>query len=56
MTVRGLDGQMNAPSFVGVVGKDPAFPYMVLKDGVRVEAAQTMPTEAAIRAGRAAAK
>lgn len=56
MTVRALDGQMNAPSWVGAVGKDPAYPYMVLKDAVRVEAAQTMPTEAVIKAGRAAAK
>ena len=56
MTVRGLDGQMNAPSWVGAIGPDPAYPYMVLKDAVRVGAEQTMPTEAAIRAGRAAAK
>lgn len=56
MTVRGLDGQMNAPSWVGAIGKDPAYPYMVLKDSVRVEAAQTMPTEAQIKAWRAAAR
>jgi hypothetical protein len=41
---------------VGAIGKDPAYPYMVLKDAVRVEAEQTMLTEAAIKAGRAAAK
>ena len=56
MSVRALDGQMNAPAWVGVVGKDPKYAYMVLKDLVRVDADKTMPTEAAIRAGRAAAK
>lgn len=56
MTVRGLDGQMNAPSWVGAIGKDPAYSYMVLKDAVRVEGEQTMPTEAEIKTGRAAAK
>jgi len=56
MTVRGLDGQMNAPSWVGVIAKDPAYPYLVLKDAVRVDAEQTMLSEAAIKAGRAAAK
>ena len=55
MNVRALDGQMNAPAWVGVVGKDPKVPYMVLKDIVRVEADKTMPTEASIKAGRAAA-
>jgi branched-chain amino acid transport system substrate-binding protein len=56
MTVRALDGQMNAPEWVGTVGKDPKYPYMVLKDIVRIDADKTMPTEAAIKAGRAAAK
>ena len=56
MTVRGLDGQMNAPSWVGVLAKDPAYPYMVIKDATRVEGEKTMPTEAAVKAGRAAAK
>lgn len=55
MNVRALDGQMNAPAWVGAVGKDPKYSYMVLKDLVRVEADKTMPTEAAIKAGRAAA-
>ena len=56
MMVRPLDGQMNAPSWVGTVGKNPNYPYMVLKDVVRIEADKTMPSEAAIKAGRAAAK
>ena len=56
MMVRPLDGQMNAPSWVGTVGKNPNYPYMVLKDLVRIEADKTMPSEAAIKAGRAAAK
>ena len=56
MNVRPLDGQMNAASWVGAVGKDPKYPYMVIKDIVRIEAERTMPSEAAIKAGRAAAK
>lgn len=56
MTVRALDGQMNAPAWVGTVGKDAKYPYMVLKDMVRIDADKTMLSEAAIKAGRAAAK
>ncbi len=56
MTVRALDGQMNAPSWVGMLASDPAYPYLVLKDPVRVEGEKTMPTEAYIKAARAAAK
>ena len=56
MSVRALDGQMNSPSFVGTVGKDAKYPYMVLKDVVRIGAERTMPPESLIKAKRAAAK
>lgn len=56
MTVRGLDGQMNAPAWVGEVGKDPKYSHMVLLDPQRIEADKTMLSEDAIKAGRAAAK
>lgn len=56
MRVRALDGQMNAPSWVGTVAKDPKYPYLVMKDLVRIDADKTMPGEDAIKAGRAAAR
>jgi branched-chain amino acid transport system substrate-binding protein len=56
MTVRALDGQMNAPSWVGMLGSDPSYSYLVIKNPVRVEADKTMSTEAYIRAARAATK
>ena len=55
-SVRALDGQMNAASWVGTVSKDPKYPYMVLKDMIRIEADKTMASEASIKAARAAAK
>ena len=56
MNVRSLDGQMNVPSWVGQIAKDPAYPYMIMKNPTRFEAEKTLPTEALIRAARAAAK
>ncbi|MCZ7562922.1 MAG: ABC transporter substrate-binding protein [Burkholderiales bacterium] len=56
MTVRALDGQMDAPSWVGRVGKDPKYPYMVLQDVVRIGAERTMLPEETVKALRAKAK
>lgn len=56
MQVRALDGQMNAPAWVGLLGKDPKYPFMVLKDPVRFDADKTILSEAEIKAGRTAAK
>jgi branched-chain amino acid transport system substrate-binding protein len=52
--VRALDGQMAAPSFVGPVAKDAAYPFMIMKDATRVDASKTMPTEEMVKAARAA--
>jgi branched-chain amino acid transport system substrate-binding protein len=56
MTVRGLDGQMAAPSFVGPVVKDAAFAFMTMKDATRVDASKTLVSEDVVKAARAAAK
>ncbi len=56
MSVRALDGQMDAPTWVGRVGKDPKFPYAVLQDAVRIGAERTMLAEDAVKAARAKAK
>jgi branched-chain amino acid transport system substrate-binding protein len=56
MTVRALDGQMDAPSWVGRVGQDPRYPFMVLQDAVRIGADRTMVPEETVKALRAKAK
>jgi branched-chain amino acid transport system substrate-binding protein len=56
MTVRGLDGQMAAPSFVGPVVKDAAFAFLTMKDATRVDASKTLVSEDVVKAARAAAK
>jgi branched-chain amino acid transport system substrate-binding protein len=55
MSVRALDGQMLAPSFVGPIVKDPAYPYMTMK-ATRADAAKILPSEDLVKAARAAAK
>jgi branched-chain amino acid transport system substrate-binding protein len=52
MTVRGLDGQMAAPSFIGPVVKDAGFAYMTMKDATRVDASKTLPSEDLVKASR----
>jgi branched-chain amino acid transport system substrate-binding protein len=52
LSVRGLDGQMAAPSFVGAVKKDAAFPYLIMKDAARVDASKTLASEDLVRASR----
>lgn len=32
MTVRAFDGQMDAPSYVGEISKDPAYPFPIMKN------------------------
>ena len=56
MTVRAVDSQFSAPSWVGQVGKDPAYSYAVLKNAQRFDAESSLPSESAIKAMRAAAK
>lgn len=52
MTVRALDGQMAAPSFVGAVAKDGAYPFFTMKAATRVDAAKTLPSEDLVKAAR----
>jgi branched-chain amino acid transport system substrate-binding protein len=56
MAVRGLDGQMAAPSFIGPVAKDSAYPYLTMKGATRVDASKTLVSEDVVKAARAAAK
>jgi branched-chain amino acid transport system substrate-binding protein len=53
MSVRALDGQMSAPTFVGPVTKDATYPYLVMKDAARVDASKTLPSEDLVKAARA---
>lgn len=53
LSVRALDGQMAAPSFVGPVSKDGTYPYLIMKDATRVDAAKTLPSEDLVKASRA---
>jgi branched-chain amino acid transport system substrate-binding protein len=56
LKVRALDGLMNAPSYVGTVGKEAGYDFPVLTKVVVVEAETTMPSEALVTRMRAAAK
>jgi branched-chain amino acid transport system substrate-binding protein len=56
MSVRALDGQMNAPVWVGAIAKDPAYPYMTLHRALKVDADKTMISENVVKAARSAAK
>lgn len=52
MSVRALDGQMAAPTFVGPVMKDASYPYLTMKGATRVEASRTIPSEEVVKASR----
>lgn len=54
LTVRALDGQVNAPLWYGRVGKDPDYPHVVMKDIVRIDGSSLIMPEAEIKAQRAA--
>jgi branched-chain amino acid transport system substrate-binding protein len=54
MTVRGLDGQMSAPSYIGPVVKDAAYPFSTMKGAAIVDGAKTLPTEEMVKASRTA--
>jgi len=53
MSVRPLDGQMAAPSYVGPVVRDAAYPYLVMKGAAVVDASKTLPSEDLVKAARA---
>jgi len=53
-TIRPLDHQADVPEYVGWTVKDPKYPFVILKDIVRVPGAQIMFTEDEVRQMRAA--
>jgi branched-chain amino acid transport system substrate-binding protein len=54
-TIRAFDHQADVPEYVGWTVKDPKYPFVVLKDIVRVPGSQTMFTEDEVKQMRAAA-
>ena len=54
-TIRPLDHQADVPEYVGWTVKDPKYPFVILKDIVRVPGAQIMFTEDEVKQMRAAA-
>lgn len=56
LTVRGFDGQMNAPAYAGEVNFDPAYPFPTMKNVERFEGNPLMFSEDTIKAMRDAAK
>jgi len=54
-TVRALDHQGDVPEYVGWTMKDPKYPFVLLKDLVRVPGSQIMLTEDEVKQMRAAA-
>lgn len=54
--VRKLDGNSNAPTFLGATRKVPGFDFPVLTNVVRVDGNTVMPSEAEVRSMRSAAK
>lgn len=56
LTVRAFDGQMDAPSYVGAVNFDPAYPFPIMKDVQVFPGDSLMWSEQKIQALRNAAK
>jgi len=54
-TIRPLDHQADVPEYVGWTVKDPKYPFVILKDIVRVPGSQIMFTEDEVKQMRAAA-
>ena len=55
-TIRPLDHQADVPEYVGWTVKDPKYPFVILKDIVKVPGAQIIFTEDEVKQMRAAAK
>jgi branched-chain amino acid transport system substrate-binding protein len=54
-TIRAFDHQADVPEYVGWTVKDPKYPFVILKDIVRVPGSQIMFTEDEVKQMRAAA-
>jgi branched-chain amino acid transport system substrate-binding protein len=54
-TIRAFDHQADVPEYLGWTVKDPKYPFVILKDIVKVPGAQIMFTEDEVRQMRAAA-
>lgn len=52
LTFRTIDNQLNCPSYVGMVGKDPAYPFPIYKDLVIVQGEKSWRSEREIQASR----
>ena len=55
LSVRALDGQMNAPLWYGTVGMDPQYHHLVMKNITRIDGINLMMSEDEIKAQRSAA-
>jgi len=55
LSVRALDGQMNAPLWYGTVGMDPQYPHLVMKNITRIDGNSLMLSEDEMKAQRSAA-
>jgi len=55
-TIRPLDHQADVPEYVGWTMKDPKYPFVILKDIVKVPGSQIIFTEDEVKQMRAAAK
>jgi branched-chain amino acid transport system substrate-binding protein len=55
-TIRVLDHQADVPEYVGWTVKDPRYPFVILKDIVRIPGSQIMFTEDEVRQMRASGK
>ena len=55
-TIRPLDHQADVPEYVGWTVKDPKYPFVILKDIVKVPGSQIIFTEDEVKQMRAAAK
>ncbi|OQC18598.1 MAG: hypothetical protein BWX71_02757 [Deltaproteobacteria bacterium ADurb.Bin072] len=52
LTFREIDNQLNCPSYVGMVGKDPRYPFPVYKDLIIIKGDESWRSESEIQAAR----
>jgi branched-chain amino acid transport system substrate-binding protein len=52
LTFREIDNQLNCPSYVGMVGKDPRYPFPVYKDLIIIKGEESWRSESEIQAAR----
>ncbi|MGC9323254.1 MAG: ABC transporter substrate-binding protein [Desulfomonilia bacterium] len=52
LTFRNIDNQLNCPSYVGMVGKDPAYPFPIYKDLIIIKGEDSWRPESEIQSSR----